>query len=158
MKIDTSAAADELTQAMANHGLANARDVAENAVWLEACGYPGLKLLAEALDDPVKDLKLVRDALGLDLKNVSCVYLSGKLSEYIQTHGRTFLRNVRHGLFLLPASVERQYGIGCPIDPSFALGGDRSKDPYAEKLEAAARDGIEIDDSVWHALTGSTGN
>jgi hypothetical protein len=153
MRIETSAAADELTLAVANRGLLNDRDVAENTVWLEACGYPGLKLLAEALDDPVKDLKLVRDALGLDLKNVSCVYLSGKVSDYILAHGRTFLRNVRHGLFLLPASVERQYGIGCPVDPSFALGGERSKDPYAEKLELAAREGIEVDDTLWRALT-----
>jgi hypothetical protein len=153
MNVDTTAAVEQLVSALERQGLANARDAAEKTIWLEACGYPGLKMLGEALEDQLRDIPLVRDALGLDLKNVSCVFLSAKLSEYVANKGRIFLRNVRHGLFLLPDSVENHYGIGCPVDPSFALGGDRAKDPYAEKLEIAARDGIEVDELVWQSLT-----
>ena len=94
---------------------------ARNCAWLEACGYPGLKLLQE-------------------------------VQQYVKAHGRVFLRNVRHGLYLLPLAVGANIGIGCPVDPSFALGGERSKNPYAEKLEIAARDGIAVDDALWHAL------
>jgi hypothetical protein len=66
-----------------------------------------------------------------------------------------FLRNVRHGLYLLPLAVEANIGIGCPIDPAFALGGERSKNPYGEKLEIAARDGVTIDDELWRAVEAS---
>jgi hypothetical protein len=62
---------------------------------------------------------------------------------------------VRHGLYLLPGSVLGNYGIGCPVDPAFALGGERHKNPYAEKRAAAARDGLDIDDALWLALKGS---
>ena len=152
MHIETTAAVEELVSALERRGLSGARDLAEKAIWLQACGYPGLGLLNEALQDEQRDTTLVRDALGLDLKNVSCVFLSAKLSDYVAKNGRVFLRNVRHGLFLLPDSVENHYGIGCPIDPSFALGGARTKDPYAEKLDIAARDGIEVDEAVWQSL------
>ena len=63
-----------------------------------------------------------------------------------------FLRNVRHGLYLLPLSVEANFGIGCPVDPAFALGGERHKNPYAEKLDIAAREGVIVDDDLWRAL------
>ena len=39
------------------------QDAAWACAWLEACGYPGLKLLVEALGDPVQHLPLTRDAL-----------------------------------------------------------------------------------------------
>lgn len=125
---------------------------ARNCAWLEGCSYPGLKLLQEALGDGQRDLILTPDAMGLDLQNVSCVFLGPAVNQYVKDHGRIFLRNVRHGLYLLPLSVEANIGIGCPVDPSFALGGERHKNPYAEKLEIAARDGVIVDDDLWHLL------
>ncbi len=154
MKIETTTAVERLALALEAKGLSGTQAIAEKAIWLEACGYPGLKTLGEALADEERDLAIVRTALGLDLKNISCVYIAEKIADYINRNGRTFLRNVRHGLYLLPDSVENNYGIGCPVDPSFALGGDRTKDPYAEKLEAAAKDGIDVDDAVWAGLVG----
>jgi hypothetical protein len=59
---------------------------------------------------------------------------------------------VRHGLYLVPLAVEANIGIGCPVDPAFALGGERSKNPYSEKLELAAREGVAVDDELWRAL------
>jgi hypothetical protein len=130
-----------------------AAETASRCAWLEGVGYPGLKLLAEALADPQQDLNIDKDALGLDLQNVSAVFLAAKLRAFVQQHGRVFLRNVRHGLYLVPDSVNASYGIGCPVDPAFPLGGERTKNPYSEKLEAAARDGVEVDDAVWQSLS-----
>ena len=128
------------------------KTAAKNCAWLEACGYPGIKLLLEARADERRSLTLAADAMGLDLQNVSCVFLGPALVDYVASHGRVFLRNVRHGLYLLPLSVEANIGIGCPVDPAFALGGERSKNPYTEKLEIAARDGVAVDDDLWQAL------
>lgn len=125
---------------------------ARHCAWLEACGYPGIKLLLEARTDERHPLALVPDAMGLDLQNVSCVFLGPAISKYAETNGRVFLRNVRHGLYLLPLSVEANIGIGCPVDPAFALGGERNKNPYIEKLEIAGRDGVTVDDDVWRAM------
>jgi hypothetical protein len=125
---------------------------ARNCAWLEACGYPGIKLLLEARADKRRALTLVPDAMGLDLQNVSCVFLGPEIAVHVAKHGRVFLRNVRHGLYLLPLAVEANIGIGCPVDPAFALGGERSKNPYSEKLELAARDGVAVDDDLWRAL------
>ncbi len=130
-----------------------AGETADRCAWLEAVGYPGLKLLAEALGDVQHSAELERDALGVDLKHVSSVFLASQLDAMIKDQGRLFLRNVRHGLYLVPASVNGNYAIGCPVDPAFALGGERSRNPYAEKLEAAARDGVEVDDGVWQSLS-----
>jgi hypothetical protein len=125
---------------------------AKNCAWLEACGYPGIKLLLAALADERRSLTFAVDAIGLDLQNVSCVFLGPALADHVAKHGRVFLRNVRHGLYLLPLSVEANIGIGCPVDPAFALGGERGKNPYVEKLEIAARDGVAVDDDLWHAV------
>jgi hypothetical protein len=131
---------------------ATAAGTASRCAWLESVGYPGLKLLAEALQDQRQDAELEKDALGLDLRNVSAVFLADELKAYVAVHGRVFLRNVRHGLYLVPDSVGDGYGIGCPVDPAFPLGGERTRNPYAEKREAAARDGVEVDDAVWQSL------
>jgi hypothetical protein len=125
---------------------------AKNCAWLEACGFPGIKLLLEARADERRSLTFAADAMGLDLQNVSCVFLGPAIADHVATYGRVFLRNVRHGLYLVPLAVEAKIGIGCPVDPAFALGGERSKNPYTEKLEIAARDGVTVDDDVWHAL------
>ena len=125
---------------------------AKSCAWLEACGYPGLKLLLEAHADERQSLALVPDAMGLDLQNVSCVFLGPAIADHVAKYGRIFLRNVRHGLYLLPLSVEANIGIGCPVDPAFALGGERHKNPYVEKLEMAARDGVTVDEILWRAL------
>jgi hypothetical protein len=125
---------------------------AKNCAWLEACGYPGIKLLLEARADERRSLTFVADALGLDLQNVSCVFLGPAIAAHVSKHGRVFLRNVRHGLYLVPLAVEANIGIGCPVDPAFALGGERNKNPYSEKLELAARDGVAVDDDVWRAV------
>ena len=92
------------------------------------------------------------DAMGLDLQNVSCVFLGPAIAAHVAKHGRVFLRNVRHGLYLVPLAVEANIGIGCPVDPAFALGGERHKNPYSEKLELAARDGVAVDDDLWRAV------
>ena len=125
---------------------------ARNCAWLEGCGYPGLKLLQEALGDEQRELVLTPDAMGLDLQNVSCVFLGPAVNQYVKANGRVFLRNVRHGLYLLPLSVAANIGIGCPVDPAFALGGERHKNPYAEKVDIAAREGVIVDDDLWRAL------
>jgi hypothetical protein len=130
-------------------GIAAADEIAWACAWLEACGYPGVKLLGEALDDSRRDLDLARDSLGLDLQNVSCAFLAPRIMQEVSANGRAFLRNVRHGLYLLPFSVRENLGIGCPVDPAFALGGPRSKNPYLEKLEAAGAAGLAIDDGLW---------
>jgi hypothetical protein len=132
-------------------GAATDRRVAD-CVWLQAVGYPGLQLLVEALADTVQTATLEKDLMGLDLQNVSCVFLADQIEALYTEHGRLFLRNVRHGLYLVPMSVRGNYGIGCPVDPSFALGGERTKNPYTEKIEIAERDGITIDDAVWQSL------
>ncbi len=133
--------------------LPDAEEIAWATVWLEACGYSGLKLLAEALADERRASPLTRDALGLDLDNVSCAFLAPAILREVKANGRAFLRNVRHGLFMLPFSVREKLGLGCPVDPSFAVGGERLKNPYAEKLEQAAAEGIEVDDTLWAGLS-----
>lgn len=120
--------------------------------WLQACGYPGVQLLLEALGDERHSLALNRDALGLDLEHVSCVYLAPQVAAEVAANGRAFLRNARHGLYLVPFSVRANIGIGCPVDPAFALGGERSKNPYGEKLALAAAQGIEVAEGEWAAL------
>lgn len=139
--------------ALIQHGHADAADFAAPAcAFLEGVSYPGLQLLSEALQDSVTALALEKDLMGLDLQGVSCVFIGGAVHKMVAEHGRLFLRNVRHGLYLLPGSVSAHYGIGCPVDPGFPLGGERTKNPYAEKLEAAERDGVAVDDGLWQSL------
>jgi hypothetical protein len=126
--------------------------VTADCTWLHAVGYPGLKLLAEALADEKQDTMLEKDLMGLDLQEVSCVFLADQIARLHAEHGRMFLRNVRHGLYLVPMSVRGNFGIGCPVDPAFALGGERSKNPYPEKIELAEREGVTIDDALWQSL------
>src|SRR5437764_7648396 len=87
--------------------------------WLEACGYPGLKMLTEALDETPRQQRrpsFAVDAIGIDLRNVSCVFAAPTLVDFAKVKGRIFLRNVRHGLYLLPFAVRSGMGIGCPVD------------------------------------------
>ncbi len=136
-------------------GLRGRRDAGEigwACSWLEACGYPSLALLAEALADPIQDLELKRDAMGLDLQQVSCVFLAPAIMQSVAGDGRVFLRNVRHGLYLLPFTVRANLGIGCPVDPAFAVGGERTKNPYGEKLALAEANGITVDQELWARL------
>lgn len=128
---------------------------AGNCAWLHGAGYNGLKYLAEALGDVDITTNLEPDAMGLDLKGISCVFISRQIEAGYARHGRLFLRNVRHGLYLLPESVTGNYGIGCPVDPAFALGGERSKNPYAEKMDLAASQGVDVDDALWQSLARS---
>ena len=137
---------------MALIGAGRGGAAAADCAFLQAVGYPGLALLAEALADPVHEVTLEKDLAGLDLQNYSCVFIAGRVHDLIAEHGRLFLRNVRHGLYLLPQSVRGNYGIGCPVDPAFALGGERSKNPYEEKLAVAAQNGVEVDEAVWQSL------
>jgi hypothetical protein len=125
---------------------------AESCAWLQACRYPGIRLLMEAFEDPVRELEIGPDAMGLDLKNVSCVFIGPQVIAATSAAGRFFLRNVRHGLYLVPLSVEASMAIGCPIDLNFGLGGQRRTDPYSELLQAAEADGIEVEDEVWAAF------
>lgn len=132
--------------------LTDASDIAWSAVWLEACGYGGIGLLGQALGDERRSRELTRDVLGLDLDNVSCAFLAPAIMREVAANGRAFLRNVRHGLFLLPYTVRDGVGIGCPVDPSFAVGGERHKNPYAEKLALAETSGIDVAEAAWDAL------
>jgi hypothetical protein len=135
-------------------GLAGkAAAIAANCAWLESVAYPGLKILKEALGDTERTRTLEKDLMGLDLGNVSCVFIADDVHRQIAEHGRLFLRNVRHGLYLLPGSVAGNYGIGCQVDPNFPLGGERSKNPYDAKRELAFRDGVEVDEALWQALS-----
>jgi hypothetical protein len=152
MRFDMKAAENRLAIRLRNIGHAEPRDIAWATIWLEACGYTGFKLLIEALSDETRSLDLKRDALGLDLHNVSCAYLAPAIMRDVKTNGRAFLRNVRHGLFMLPFAVQENMGLGCPVDPSFAVGGERHKNPYSEKLAAAESTGIEVTDALWDQL------
>jgi hypothetical protein len=140
---------------------AGSPDIAEKSgwacAWLQACGYPGLELMFEALyttPPQARNPQLMPDSLGLDLHNISCVFLGPRLDRMVRQHGRIFLRNVRHGLYLLPFSVRANIGIGCPVDPAFALGGERTKNPYEEKLALAQEAGIAVQEALWQRLTG----
>ena len=152
MHLDIAQARQTLETQLRARNLSEAADIAWASLWLEACGYSGIKLLAEALGDDRRTLELRRDTLGLDLANVSCAFLAPAIMRDVAGNGRAFLRNVRHGLFLLPFSVKTGMGIGCPIDPSFAVGGERHKNPYAEKLALAEAQGLDIDDVAWSRL------
>jgi hypothetical protein len=120
--------------------------------WLEACGYPGLKLLGEAVGDSAREQSFARDGLGIDLCNVSCAWFASELVDDVKANGRVFLRNVRHGLYLVPFAVKANMAIGCPVDPAFALGGVREKNPYDEKLALAAASGVNVDDTVLESI------
>ena len=154
MKIAMTEAESILGRALQARAIADAADIAWATVWLEACGYTGFKFLGEALAEERQTLDLTRDVLGLDLDNVSCAFLAPAIMREVAANGRAFLRNVRHGLFMLPFTVKANMGIGCPIDPSFAVGGERHKNPYAEKLAEAQAQGLDIDDAVWSAIPG----
>ncbi len=130
-----------------------ANKAARHCAWLHGAGYNGLKYIGEAIQDNDTTTTLEPDAMGLDLKNISCVFLSTEVEKNYAAHGRLFLRNVRHGLFLLPESVQGNYGIGCPVDPAFALGGERTKNPYAEKMDIALANGVEVDEAIWQSLS-----
>ena len=115
--------------------------------WLEACGYPGLAMLFEALAETPAEARKPGfriDTLGADLANVSCLFNAARIVSTAQNRGRLFLRNVRHGLFLVPFAVRADIAIGCPVDPSFALGGERTKNPYTEKIAAAEKNGVSV--------------
>ena len=152
MHTDLKAAENRLAIRLRNIGFAEPREIAWAAVWLQACGYTGFQLLVEALADERRSLDLTRDALGIDLQNVSCAFLAPAIMADVKANGRAFLRNVRHGLFMLPFAVRENMGLGCPVDPSFAIGGERLKNPYAEKLALADANGIEIGDALWEQL------
>ena len=154
MNISMHDAEARLGEKLASLGIADAAEIAWATVWLEACGYLGVALLGEALNDPQRSLDLNRDVLGLDLQNVSCAFLAPAVMRDVKANGRAFLRNVWHGLFMLPFTVKANIGIGCPVDPGFAVGGERHKNPYAEKLALAEANGLDIDDAAWSAIPG----
>ena len=156
MHLTISAAESAVKDVLEARGMTTAAATAWATVWLEACGYSGVTSLAEALGDERRTLDLTRDALGLDLDNVSCAFLAPAIMRDISANGRAFLRNVRHGLFLLPFAVRANIGIGCPVDPGFALGGERHKNPYGEKLALAEANGIDIDGTLWNNLKDRT--
>lgn len=158
MQIGFDDLAATATRLLQNHGEAEiAQDLGWACAWLEACSYPGLTLLFEALDTTPPEARhpaLEPDVLGLDLQDISCVFLAPRIDRLVAERGRLFLRNVRHGLYLVPFSVRANIGIGCPVDPSFALGGERSKNPYEEKLALARQSGIALDAALWARATG----
>jgi hypothetical protein len=153
MKLPPQELEARVSDALLQRGIEAAGSIAWACTWLEACGYPGLKQLAEALADSRRAIALVRDGLGFDLQNISCVFLAPAIMADVKANGRVFLRNVRHGLYLLPFTVRDNTGIGCPVDPAFAVGGARHKNPYAEKLALAELNGLEVDESLLNWLS-----
>ena len=120
--------------------------------WLEAAGYPGLKMLVEALDETPREARRpsLEAVYGIvDLDNVSCVFSAPGLVDMARAEGRVVLNRVRHGLYVLPFAVRAGLAVGCPVDPSFAIGGMRTKDLYGDKIAAAIEAGLEVDDEVW---------
>jgi len=120
--------------------------------WLQAAGYPGLRMLVEALEETPREARRpsLKAVYGIvDLDNISCVFSAPGLVDMARAEGRVVLNRVRHGLYVLPLAVRAGLAIGCPVDPSFAIGGERTSDPYAEKIATAIEDGIEVDDEVW---------
>ncbi len=152
MRLPPQELESRVRDALLQRGIEATGSIAWASVWLEACGYPGLKQLAEALADSRRNITLVRDGLGFDLQNVSCVFLAPAIMADVKANGRVFLRNVRHGLYLLPYTVRDNTGIGCPVDPAFAVGGERLKNPYAEKLALAELNGLEVDEELLKSL------
>ena len=129
----------------------NGVEIAWATGFLESVGYPGLALLAEALESTAPDYQApaLTPEYGLvNTQNISCVYIAPQLNDLALQHGRIVLMEARHGLYCLPFSVRENYGIGCPVDPSFALGGVREKNPYLEKLQHSADKGIEVDETL----------
>lgn len=151
---DVAAGASRLLRRNGEADIAD--DMGWACAWLEACSYPGLTLLIEALDTTppaARHPALETDVLGLDLHDISCVFLAPRIARLVEERGRLFLRNVRHGLYLLPFSVKADIGIGCPVDPSFALGGERTKNPYEEKLALARAHGVAVAEAPWARAT-----
>ena len=127
--------------------------------WLEACGYKGIAMLLEALDETPPQQRmpeLVWKLGGVDGGGISAVFLSPALMLLAKEKGRVTYRNTRHGLYLLPFTVRANIGIGCPIDPAFHIGGERDKNPYAEKLELALANGLTPDPELWQRLSART--
>jgi hypothetical protein len=158
MHMTSDEAQRRLQTGLERQGVARPDDMAWAAVWLESCGYGGIGLLAEALADDRRSLTIGRDALGIDLQNVSCAFVAPSIIADVKASGRAFLRNVRHGLFLLPFTVRDGLGIGCPVDSAFAVGGERTKNPYGDKLALAAASGLTIDDAAWATVVGEGAN
>jgi hypothetical protein len=154
MHISPQDLTDQLEALLARRGIAHAAEIAWATAWLEGCGYPGVLQLVEALGDRTTTLTLERDMIGYDLHDVSCAYLAPAIMEEVAKTGRAYLHNVRHGLFVLPFTVRANVGIGCPVDAAFAVGGERLKNPYAEKLALAEVNGLIVDDALWAKLTG----
>jgi hypothetical protein len=128
-----------------------------SCAWLEACGYKGIAMLLEALDEtppgrmrPALEVRLG----GIDGGGVSAVFLAPELMRHALRLVRITYRNTRHGLYMLPLAVKANVGIGCPVDPAFHIGGEREKNPYAEKLALAEANGLAPDPALWEALKG----
>jgi hypothetical protein len=139
----------------ANFAPADAQLMPQAMRWLESAGYKGLEILAEALEDtPVSSRSCeLKVEYGLvDTGGISCVFLAPQLTRLVAEQGRLVLMQVRHGLCLLPFSVWANIGIGCPVDPSFALGGERSRNPYLEKIAKAEAEGVDVAPEVLHRL------
>jgi hypothetical protein len=124
--------------------------------WLQAAGYDGVKMLVEALETTPREER--RPSLAfqygiVDLHNGSAVFAAPQVVDLAAAEGRVFFANVRHGLYALPFTVRRGIGIGCPVDPSFAIGGERKNDPYTEKIRAALDAGLDIPEDDWRALS-----
>ena len=142
-----------LGNALTAQNFSPAAFAAHAAIWLEACDYPGLQILEDGMTDTRVDTAFARDQSGIDLRNMSCVKIGERVLNDVSLNGRTHLRNVRHGLFLVPASVMHNLSIGCAVDASFAFGGVRILNPYAEKLAMADEAGVHLDEALWTQLT-----
>jgi hypothetical protein len=130
-------------------------DSAWACAWLQAAGYDGVKMLLEALDTtaPEQRRPSLKFEYGIiDLQNGSAVFAAPQVVDVAVSEGRVFFANVRHGLYALPFTVRQGIAIGCPVDPSFAIGGERRTDPYTEKVQAAMEAGLDVADADWIAL------
>ena len=155
VQVAFSGFAEPVARALAAGGLPapEAQESGWAAAWLQAAGYKAAAMTLEALADGVFTHSGLKVSHGLvDTAGVSCVWLAPALARLAQDNGRIVLINARHGLFVLPFTVRGNFGIGCPVDPSFAIGGERTKNPYAEKVAQGEAEGVEVDDAQWTAL------
>ncbi len=123
--------------------------------WLEAAGYDGLAMMADALDETPIEARQpsFRGAYGIvDLGGSSAVFCAPGLVELAEAEGRVFANNVKHGLYVLPFAVRSDLSLGCPVDPGFAIGGKREKNPYRENIDAAIQNGLQVDKAAFDRI------
>lgn len=129
--------------------------------WLEAAGYPGLRMVADLLDDDAESLGTGLDhAAGshIDAHGRSAVCLASLLVELAAvTDGGVTVRNLRHAPYLIAhASRLAKTGISLIVDPVEEVANDvaisHSDHDYSDaeaRVSTAILDGLEVDTAAF---------